>query len=157
MVGWLTSVFIYRNAGGETIEVKFNVQDEDEDFAQDFEEEDEESEEDASNTGLNFEVTISKGELGSMHARCLASGSGELLVRTVQHLPAGKSASDTDLYEGPRFDQLSDALQDGIVNYLEDKLIDAELCFFILAHSAQKEQKEYENWLNKLLVFTDSK
>jgi hypothetical protein len=144
-------VKLSRTRGAERIEISFNCQDEEEDF--DNESFDEESESDDSEAessfGINFEVNISKEKLGSMSVKCIASSTGDIVVKHVQYVPEGKSIDDVNLYEGPRFDQLSDTLQGAVEGYLADRDIDGDVSYFILAHSAQKEQKEYENWLHK--------
>jgi hypothetical protein len=41
--------------------------------------------------------------------------------------------------------------------YLEERDIDQDFSYFVLAYSKQKEQKEYVNWLEKLTEFVSNK
>ena len=145
---------------GETIEVTFDCQDEEE-----MDPSEEEMEEMAANAGgddddgplaegdvgINFDVVIAKKE-GKVVVSCTAAQ--HLHIKQVRHVAAGKNVEDQELYGGPRFDLLDEELQDAFYAYLADRGINEDLCFFILAHSGVKEQKEYETWLNKLLDFT---
>lgn len=137
-----------RTHGKEQIEVVFNCLDEEEGFGGgDLEEG--EAEEAEADFGINFEVKVSKEGLGAAVFRCTASGSGRMEVLHLQYVPAGKNESDVDLYGGPKFDQLNDTVQRAATEYLVERGIDDDLCYFVLSHSAHKEQKEYENWLAK--------
>ena len=153
-------VKLSRTLKGESISVVFDCQDEEEDFDEDDEFDPEsppEDEEGQSSYGINFDVTVARGDVGALHFKCIAANPGDVVVKHLKFLPKGKSASDADLYEGPRFDQLSDSLKGAVLGYLEDREVDQDLSYFILSHSANKEQKEYENWLRKLMEFTDTK
>eukprot|EP01032_Pedospumella_encystans_P000609 gene609-702_t len=58
------------------------------------------------------------------------------------------------LYTGPNFEDLEESVQAAFYEYLTERNIDDDLSFFILAHSREKEQKEYINWLEKMQDFT---
>ena len=137
-----------RTHGKEQIEVVFNCLDEEEGFGGG-DLEDGEAEEAEADFVINFEVKVSKEGLGAAVFRCTASGSGRMEVLHLQYVPAGKNESDVDLYGGPKFDQLNDTVQRAATEYLVERGIDDDLCYFVLSHSAHKEQKEYENWLAK--------
>lgn len=138
-----------RTHGKEQIEVVFSCIDEEEGFGGE-EELEEEGEADAGpGYGINFDVKVSKEQLGSVVFKCTATGAGKLEIHHLQYLPVGKSDSDVELYGGPKFDTLNDTVQTAALDYLAEKGIDDDLCFFVLSHSAHKEQKEYENWLAK--------
>ena len=160
-------VTLERKFKGETIEIVFDCQDEvdeDEDalgeymdFVMDEDEEkrgndEEEEEESESFVGINFNVIISKGK-EKMMMNCVASKN--LRIENAQFIPAGKEIDDDNLYGGPLFYQLDESLQEAFKSYLSDRKIDEDLCYFILAYSRSKEQKEYVNWLEKMLDFTE--
>ena len=71
----------------------------------------------------------------------------------------GAAAADVDgaLYGGPAFDHLDETLQNAFLDYLEDRHVDDDLSFFVLAYARHKEQQEYVNWLHKVLEFADTK
>lgn len=161
-------VTLERKFKGETIEIVFDCQDEvdeDEDALMDSMEgimnEDEEKKDgsDDSNeeelesfVGINFNVVISKGK-EKMLINCIASKN--LKIENAQFIPSGKEIDDDNLYSGPLFYQLDESLQEAFKSYLSDRKIDEDLCYFILAYSRSKEQKEYVNWLEHMLDFTD--
>jgi len=104
--------------------------------------------------GINFTVRITSSNGDKIIVDCVASQ--QLQVANVQHVSAGKDDEDSELYGGPTFDQLSEGLQDAIYDYLEDHKIDDDMCFFVLSYSRAKEQSEYLNWLNALLLTAES-
>ena len=161
-------VTLERKFKGESIEIVFDCQDEvddDEDalgeymddvMNEDDEKKDEddegEEEEEESFIGINFNVIITKGK-EKMLVNCVASKN--LKIENAQFIPAGKEIDDDNLYGGPLFYQLDESLQESFKSYLSDRKIDEDLCYFILAYSRSKEQKEYVNWLENMLDFTD--
>lgn len=147
---------------GESIEVIFDCQDEEEmDLSEeamerataegDDNEQGDEDDGEHLDIGINFDVTIGKKD-GKMVVSCTAAQS--FRINQVRYVSAGKDLADQELYGGPTFEQLDETLQDAFYAYLAERGINEDLSFFILAHSGLKEQKEYENWLNKLLDFT---
>jgi complement component 1 Q subcomponent-binding protein len=151
-------VTLTRSAGGESIEVTFDVQDEAElePDMEALEQEMKEGEDDEApemEFGINFDITITKKGGEKLVASCVASQN--LVIESVRFVPAGVDPTDETLYGGPVFEHLDEVLQDAFYGYLADRKIDEDLCFFILSHSRQKEQKEYTNWLNKLLEFSE--
>lgn len=159
-------VTLERKFKGETIEIVFDCQDEvddDEDTLGEYMEDvlsedddkkgdDDEEDESESFVGINFNVIISKGK-EKMMMNCVASKN--LRIENAQFIPAGKEIDDENLYGGPLFYQLDESLQEAFKSYLSDRKIDEDLCYFILAYSRSKEQKEYVNWLEKMLDFTE--
>jgi len=142
----------------ELIEVKFNIQDEQEAQDNDFEHEEEETEEDheGHESVIPFEVTVSKK--GSKDKVVYFCDAGEVVnISNVQYLPAGKTVDDKAVYDGPIVDMLSDDLKDSLYQYLADRNIDDDMAFFITKFSINKEQREYVNWLKKLIIFNDTK
>ena len=143
-----------RTHGKEQIEVVFNCLDEEEGFGgEELEEEGGDAEEAATGFGINFDVKVAKENLGTVVFKCTANGAGKLDIQHLQYLPVGKSDSDVELYGGPKFETLNDTVQTAALDYLVERGIDDDLCFFVLSHSAHKEQKEYENWLAKYILY----
>lgn len=161
-------VTLERKFKGESIEIVFDCQDEvdeDEDvlgeYMEDALNEDDDEKKDGGNeddeelesfVGVNFNVIISKGK-EKMLINCIASKN--LRIENAQFIPEGKEVDDENLYGGPLFYQLDESLQEAFKSYLSDRKIDEDLCYFILAYSRSKEQKEYVNWLENMLDFTD--
>ena len=149
-------VKLERKNKDETIVVTFDCQDEEE--MEMTEEQMEHSLQDAGEekgeeigTGINFTVSIDKSG-NKMIASCTAGV--DVQVNEVRYVPTGKDPDDEDLYAGPVFHELDEELQDSFYTYLADRKVDQDLAFFVVAHSQNKEQKEYVNWLNKLVDFT---
>jgi complement component 1 Q subcomponent-binding protein len=144
----------------ETIEINFDCQDEAE---IEMDEEamerastgggDDEEEEPQTEYGINFQIKITKPSGDMMNIMCAASE--KLIITSVRHIAAGKDSADQDLYGGPVFDHLDEKLQDAFYAYLTDRNIDEDLCYFIMSYSREKEQKEYQNWLQKLMKFSE--
>eukprot|EP00598_Pedospumella_elongata_P004088 CAMPEP_0184967646 /NCGR_PEP_ID=MMETSP1098-20130426/942_1 /TAXON_ID=89044 /ORGANISM="Spumella elongata, Strain CCAP 955/1" /LENGTH=245 /DNA_ID=CAMNT_0027489127 /DNA_START=42 /DNA_END=779 /DNA_ORIENTATION=+ len=150
-------VTLSRKHGDEKIEVKFNVQDfnEGDGMIEEAEEGDEENDpenEDGSNGGIDFEVTIHKGN-SKVIIDAMASES--LNINNIRYIDAAHATTDEmTLYTGPNFEDLEESVQAAFYEYLTERNIDDDLSFFILAHSREKEQKEYINWLEKMQDFT---
>jgi complement component 1 Q subcomponent-binding protein len=141
-------VRLTRSHEDQKIEVFFHVQDVDENM--DFEEEEGESEQEPS-IGVNFRVDITEGDKKLSVA---AVGGQELDVRGMRFLPAGVERNDEEVfYGGPDFSDLEEAVQESFLDYLEERKIDGDLAFFVLAHAREKEQKEYVNWLQNFESF----
>jgi complement component 1 Q subcomponent-binding protein len=146
-------VKLTREHKGEQIEVVFDCQDVEEN---EVEPENEQTEPEM-DVGVNFEVIISKPSAHSkLVVQCLGTAEGTT-IRNVRHLPAEKPIDDVDGYSGPTFDDLDGELQDEIAKYLEDRRIDSDFGYFVLAYATDKEQREYVNWLNKLHDFVSAK
>lgn len=60
-------------------------------------------------------------------------------------------------YPGPYFEDLDDAFQQGLDSWLAALGIDGDLCDFIDRFAADKENREYINWLYKLQEFINYK
>lgn len=101
--------------------------------------------------GINMDITITKATGQKIIIDCVASK--KLIVRNIRYAEPGSDNDDPKAYGGPVFDQLNDELQESFYSYLEDRKIDEDLAFFVLSYSRAKEQKEYSNWLNKVLDF----
>ena len=142
----------------------FDCQDEneepsfDEDFMQKYEDggdnvedgDDEEDLDDEMKYGINFTVSIKK-KSSEMIVNCVADSTMKIQSLKVLSTDDGNAESR---YKGPPFENLSNPMQDAILNFLEDRKIDPDLSHFILSFSQYKEQKEYVQWLKNLAEFT---
>ena len=141
----------------EDIEVRFHCQDmnsdyssEDFDNAVEAEEGDEEMPEDSN--GIDFSVTIKRGD-NRVFFRCNA---GSLLtIESVRILSGNQKDDDESLYRGPDFDSLDDTLQDALLDFLKVRGIGEDTSFFICSFARDKEEREYHNWLKKFINFTE--
>jgi complement component 1 Q subcomponent-binding protein len=70
-------------------------------------------------------------------------------------VPPDRQADDEKLYAGPEYNQLAEELQEATEAWLSDRGVDEDLCFFVLAHSRDKEQTEYVRWLEAVLDFSE--
>jgi complement component 1 Q subcomponent-binding protein len=152
-------VRLTRKHKDEQIEVRFDVQDSNEeelDGEADYGQGDDDNNEDqvvGEDVGVNFEVTITKGDKKVI---VTAVGGQSLQVLGMRVLSKNATPSDEeDVYSGPAFDELQEELQEAFYDWLEERKIDGDLAFFVLAHARVKEQMEYEHWLNELRDFTD--
>lgn len=101
--------------------------------------------------GINFEVTITKGDT-KLHFDCIAAS--ELRIENIRFFTNGVSTECEDTYGGPKFHDLEQKVQDSFYDYLQERGIDNDLGFFVLSYSRFKEQNEYINWLNNVISFT---
>lgn len=152
-------VRLTRKHNDEQIEVKFDVQDsteeeldQDEDYGQATE-----GGEDnviGDDVGVNFEVTIKKG---SKKIVVSAVGGEQLAVHGIRIMSTTATEDEEqEVYSGPPFDELQEEVQESFLDWLEERKVDGDLAFFVLAHSRTKEQIEYVHWLHELQDFTDS-
>lgn len=158
-------VELSRAHGKESVVVKFDVQNESEDEDQGEGEEGEiDHEADMDDVdenqpepvyGINFEVIVSKPDGAKLAFDCMAGD--KLSIKNVQVIAAGQDLESQDNYSGPRFGDLEPSVQDAFYNFLEDRKVDDDLSFFVLAHSREKEQAEYLNWLKGVLSFVATK
>lgn len=141
-------VTLTRKYDDEMIEVRFDCQNEEEDYAA--MEEAEEAEE-SSIQGINFQVRIQRGQ-NLMEIECFAGNAFE--VRNVNYISSEHRSVGDELYSGPKFDDLDPDLQSAFYDYLAERNIDDDLSFFVQTYSQDKEQREYIRWLKKCLEFT---
>ena len=113
--------------------------------------------------GINFNVAISKPNGDQLLIDAVAGQ--QLDIQGIQYVSAENNKTlqsgsdgeiDHELYGGPVFDQLDEGLQDAFYDYLEDRHIDDDLCFFVLSYARHKEQAEYVNWLQNVLKFAET-
>eukprot|EP01031_Cornospumella_fuschlensis_P035804 gene35804-43428_t len=155
-------VTLTRQFNSENIEVKFDVQNVNEDVQ--FEDQDDEDhgagdedneDEMVNNFGIDFETTITKGK-GKLVLHCTATDD-DVVYRNLRYLPAEKANDDMEFYGGPTLEDLDENLQSAIDGFLEKRGIDRELSFFVMAYAREKEQKEYVRWLRNLHDFASTK
>lgn len=169
---------------GESIEVVFDCQDEAEGDPMDsldafegltslgndntnapaeFGDEDDDMEDaDEINYGINFNIAITKPNGNQLLIDAVAGQQLEL--QAVQYVSAENNKAlqggvegevDHELYGGPVLDQLDEGLQESLYDWLEDRHVDDDLCFFILSYARYKEQNEYVHWLHNMLKFAE--
>lgn len=153
----LSLVKLSRKHGDEKIEIVFDVQNfnDGDNMIEEAEEGDEENDpenEEGSNGGIDFEITIQRGN-NKIIVDAVASEA--LAIQNIRYVDAVHATTDeSHLYNGPHFEDLEESVQAAFYEYLTERNIDDDLSFFILAHSRDKEQKEYINWLEKMQDFT---
>eukprot|EP01031_Cornospumella_fuschlensis_P037399 gene37399-45416_t len=154
-------VTLTRQFNSENIEVKFDVQNVNEDVQ--FEDQDDEDhgagdedneDEMVNNFGIDFETTITKGK-GKLVLHCTATDD-DVVYRNLRYLPSEKANDDMEFYGGPTLEDLDENLQSAIDGFLEKRGIDRELSFFVMAYAREKEQKEYVRWLRNLHDFAST-
>eukprot|EP01041_Mallomonas_annulata_P013783 gene13783-29307_t len=154
----ISKVQLHRKYKAEQILVSFDIQDEEEDdsIPEDFdsEQQDEDEPDDSRKYFVNFEVVLTKGD-EKLHFNCLAGDT--LNVRNVAFIPPSKEINDSELYSGPVYEYLDEEVRKSFIDYLAERNIDDDLCFFILSFSRNKEQREYEGWLKNLITFVEKK
>lgn len=154
-----------KSYNNETIDVVWDVQDEadmDDDFSGMDEngnialgEEGDDADPDGTlNYGINVEVLIHKGATTLMFD-CVASQ--DLEIMNIRVFPEGKTvdidAHEHKIYGGPKIIELEEKVQEAFHDYLAERGVHADLAYYVLAKSRDKEQKEYVNWMNQIVAF----
>mmetsp|Transcript_16396 Transcript_16396/g.51539 ORF Transcript_16396/g.51539 Transcript_16396/m.51539 type:complete len:252 (+) Transcript_16396:1765-2520(+) len=141
--------------GSETVIVKVLASrpvDEEEDF-----EEDEESSEDGDDLeepeGPIFEFSVEIKKDGKVLTVMCQDVYGNLRIDSADLSPEDGYPKDFLAYEGPNFEALDPELLEGMVHYLQERGIDAELRAYLGAVSEDKEQRLYMRWLGELKEF----
>lgn len=145
-------VRLTRKYKSEEITVKFHCQDENSDFNMDdgqFETSEEIPEMD---TGIDFTVTVSK-PAGKIEYQCNAGAGISIVGMTIT--PAGSTLEEDNLYRGPTYDNLDEGLQDEILNFLAERGVDEDMALFVVSYAAEKEEKEYQNWLKNFIKIAE--
>jgi complement component 1 Q subcomponent-binding protein len=154
------TVRLTRTYKGETIEVKWDCQNESEAEGQGFDLNElsntdanpsNETADEGPEFGINFEVCITKGD-DKLLFDCISSQ--RMKIENVQFFPVGVKVNDENVYGGPRFDELEEKVQDSFYGYLSERGVDSDINYYILSKSALKEQQEYTYWLNQIVSFT---
>lgn len=157
----VTTIKLTREFNGETIEVVFDCEDEEEmeeppleDEEERVEDEEEEQSYEGTGSGINFTVRVQKDDSAILF-KCVAT-STEIAIKNV-NFSEKPNLSVHETYSGPQFYQLDDDLQAAFYEYLKTRSIDEDLSYFIVEHSQRREQKEYLRWLELLHSFTAKK
>mmetsp|Transcript_11728 Transcript_11728/g.23682 ORF Transcript_11728/g.23682 Transcript_11728/m.23682 type:complete len:237 (-) Transcript_11728:146-856(-) len=145
-----TTVTITREYNDERIEVSFDIQDTAD--AMDDQIVDLENADNVTPGAvmIPIEIKIIKGDDTLIID---ATASDYLDIIRVSHEDP-EVADMPDKWLGPDFQFLGDDLQEAFFNLLEERQIDKDLCFFILAYTYKKENREYLHWLDKMKQFT---
>jgi hypothetical protein len=81
--------------------------------------------------------------------------TGDIRIANIMMIPEGHSKDSDELYSGPNFNELDEELQGAWYQYLEERGIDNDTCYYILYTTNEREQKEYENWLKQCAEFME--
>ncbi|KAF0684108.1 Aste57867_23895 [Aphanomyces stellatus] len=140
----------------ELIDIKFNCQDvadfqEEAEYDEEAEEEGEGEEDDDVLPCIRFTARIVKDNQALIFD-CVASSV--LTVDGVMHTETADELNDSD-YQGPRFADLEEDVQEAFADYLNERHINDDLANFITQFADLKEQKEYVTFLEGAHKFTD--
>lgn len=113
-----------------------------------------------------FTAAVARGE-SALVFECRSDGS-YLQVLSVALTPNPDAAGDDDdeaalldddetSYVGPLYEELDERLQAEFESYLAARGIDAELGGFLAEYAADKEQREYVAWLERVKAFVSQK
>ncbi|KAF8820469.1 glycoprotein [Cardiosporidium cionae] len=118
----------------------------------------EESENEQQAEMTDFSVTLEgKGNSG-VTFYCTTLQNDEkyrYMIGNVRYFADEESRSSVSSFNGPEFEDLDDALQETLDEWLSSLGIDTELCNFIDACSVDKEQREYIHWLKNVSKFIE--
>jgi complement component 1 Q subcomponent-binding protein len=157
-----TEVVLEGEAHGDSIRVKFDVQDvvelEDEEYMDDEDEEEEETEEEEEEEepedelpGIRFVAEVTRDNQGLQFE---GVASSNLTVERVRFLHDVTADSDKDdLYLGPNFIDLELDVQEHFYSYLAARKVNDDLAQFITQFADLKEQREYLSFLEDTAKF----
>ena len=137
---------------GETVMVDVMTNDQGDEEPVIFEDEDGEVDVDVS---VDFVVSIVKSNAEhELVFECCSDGS-YIEIKKVSLDPVDDDEDlDEALYTGPEtFEELDEAVQDAMYQYLEERGITAELGEYLLHLTNDKEQREYMDWLERMAHF----
>lgn len=100
--------------------------------------------------GIDFKVRISNSANRTLEFQCIAADEIEIDRFSFVTYP---TTQDSAKYRGREFGQLDDRVQDAFFAYLEDRCVDADLGYFILAHAREKNHHEYMHWMRAVTKF----
>ena len=109
---------------------------------------------DESISAVVFNVSVAKGDRALVF-ECESDGNSF----TINHVSLEpKDGFDSEsMYTGPVFDELDDNLQTRFQSYLEERGITAELGEYLRFLIYDKEQREYQAWLESAEAFVSKK
>ena len=102
-------------------------------------------------TGIWFEVSVTPKAAtdgDSLFFKCLAF-DGATLVDDVKVVNVAEHADDENHYNGPKFEDLDEEVQEGIKSYLHQRGVNDKTAEFIQSFSAVKEQGDYTDFLKR--------
>ncbi|KAK9824955.1 hypothetical protein WJX74_009883 [Apatococcus lobatus] len=170
-----TLLRLKRDFHGEEIEITASVNDQPETPEYPEEEEGgvgaEDDPEDDPFPGLDFEVTVTKGDQ-RLAFECVASGEDVVIARAALE-PASREVEDTfyfgpvlhvslepsldppslRTFQGPVYQELDDKLQEEFANYLHERGVNEALGNYLIALVNDKEEQEYKRWLGNVRKF----
>ena len=134
----------------ETVMVDVMVNDQDEEEPLAFEDEDGELDVDVS---IEFVVTVLKKDKSEeLVFECSSDGS-YLEIKNMSLEPSDEDELDEALYTGPVFEELDDEVQESLYSFLQERGITPDLAEYLLSLVHDKEQREYMDWLQKMITF----
>ncbi|URE00028.1 Mitochondrial glycoprotein [Musa troglodytarum] len=144
------AVFLKREFAGENIQVTVLMNfDEQNDLEEsDEDDDDDERNENSMEPTLSLVVTIDKGE-GSLLEFCCNVNSDELEIESM----VMKKRDDVDgqsAYQGPKFSDLDENLQEALHRYLEARGIKSSLFDVLHKYMMNKDEREYLGWLKNM-------
>lgn len=156
-----TEVVLEGEAHGDSIRVKFDVQDvveleeeeymDDEDEEEEVAEEDDEEEPEDELPGIRFVAEVTRDNQGLQFE---GVASSNLTVERVRFLEDATADSDKDdVYLGPNFIDLELDVQEHFYSYLAARKVDDDLAQFITQFADLKEQREYLSFLESAAKF----
>ncbi|KAL8424370.1 hypothetical protein Efla_000827 [Eimeria flavescens] len=104
----------------------------------------------------DFTVSVQNADGSGLLFYCSTTSDDEnarFCIGQVRYYGDHASKDSLASYPGPYFDDLDDAFQEGLDAWLATLGIDGDLCDFIDKFAAEKENREYIQWLTKLQAF----
>ncbi|XP_026192647.1 uncharacterized protein At2g39795, mitochondrial [Cyclospora cayetanensis] len=104
----------------------------------------------------DFTVSVQNPQGSGLLFYCSTTNEDEaarFCIGQVRYFSDASSKDSLAEYPGPYFEDLDDSFQQGLDSWLSALGIDGELCDFIDRFAADKENREYIAWLNKLQGF----
>lgn len=106
-------------------------------------------------------VKKSKPEQGNLTFYATLDQNGDVLIDDVAWFKDTKIANDetaegdrkrTEIYQGPRFGELDEGLQDSFAEYLDERGL-GKIADFVQQYSMWREQRSYVKWLENVKSF----
>jgi len=110
---------------------------------------------------ISFDVQVTRGdEEEALLFECATDGE-TVEVRKVRYTDAESMELDEldgfsmagNRYQGPKYEELDESVQEEFHKYLEARGIDSTLARFIMETHIDKEQREYTRWLENVSNF----
>lgn len=105
----------------------------------------------------DFTVTVTEPDDSGVTFYCSTTQDEEdkfrYCIGQVRFFKSAQEKESLSVYPGPYFEDLDDAFQQGLDEWLGKLGVDPQLCDFIDRFSVDKENREYLGWLHKLAQF----